>query len=195
MKILKLIAVAFLGVMALSCSDEDREKAANNITNELEVSFLKSDEIFNTLKIENIGLQKGNPPTPSGNISFKSTVPEANAEGELPEGTTEMNIEIVAPDNTTGVYAQLATRQGETVDRFFDISIANIKSKAKSLESTVDRTFNLNIAVTKDFPVGTFCLSLCVYDAAGNIASPVLVHATIVNVDGVKFLTTIKIVG
>ncbi len=191
MKTLKLFTIAMLSVFAFSCSDEDRKEFQDDLTDELEVVFLESDEIEDGLKIEGSELIKENPPQPSGGL----TIDEGNANKA---SDTSAEFTFTTDQEVTGVYAQLTTRQGTTVPRYYDIPVSSLETSAtdsgagsKNL-NTVSYTFNLDISDFEEVPVGTFCLSFCYYNTNG--VSNVIVGCATIALNGEqKILETVEI--
>ncbi len=189
MKNLKLIGLALLSALTFSCSDEDREDFTKDLSDNLEATFLESDEIEDGIAIEGATFVKTAPPAPTSDISFTGDARKA--------GDSTAEFVVTTDEAIDGVYAQLTTRNGTTVDRYFDIPVNQLGTPSSTVtaskgQNTTTYTFNLDITNFTEVPVGTFCLSFCIYRGP-SVSTPLVGCATIEIIDGAKVLTTVTI--
>ncbi len=194
MKTLKVITIAFLAAAAFSCSDEDRTEFQDDLSTNIEKSFLESDALADGFQIDGASLETGTPPAPSGDLQLLTPSASGN-------NTSNAQFSFETEQDVDGAFVQLTTRGGETLDRFFDIPAIALNSNAtpsqaaqKSLngQELVTYSFNIDITNIAEVPVGTFCFTFCFYNANG-VSNPVVGCAVIVKEGGRKIFKEVQI--
>ena len=177
----------FVAVMMAACGSDSNDPLDPD--NNEEPATLNSQAAFDGLDIDGASVVNGAPPAPNAQISLD--IPASTVLGVQDEG---FNIPFSTDGNAIGAYLQVTSDEGGLVDQYYDINLNSNKSIRPSLPLTGNEKMDalirksrkqnenedsLEIDLANSFPVGEFCVILCIYDGEGNISAPVQVCVTV----------------
>lgn len=167
MKTLKLIALSTLfALLAFACSEADREEFTKDLTDELQLKFLESDEIEKAFDIDGATFETGDA-TEGKTQSFSIEAPQPIINNA--KDTASFSFSTDEP--LDGVYTQLVTTNGTKADRYFDIPITSLENNG------TEYTFDLSLAdlteeELEEVPVGEICLLFSGYKGSQDVSNP-----------------------
>ena len=191
MKTTPVIILLLLVGLIFSCAKEDE---ISNQESSLQPEDLAKIELENTpldLKDLSISIQgaeeKTEEFTPNGLISL--TVPSTKS---LALSGTQFTVEFNSKDDFEGVYLQLQNTDGAKATSYFGGISYNGKSLKKNKKATflskntkiaeasnITGSYQFSVDLDSSVKPGTFCYSIWVYDAQGNISKPQEVCVTV----------------
>ncbi|MBL4887731.1 MAG: hypothetical protein JKZ03_04645 [Flavobacteriaceae bacterium] len=188
MKSLPFILIIMLFFTA--CNNDDDPTSifisSDEAINALEKTVLDPDTVSNNIIISGATKVTGNPPLPTGNLSFTTSTEEQSG-----FQSTGVQIKLNTTTPIAGVYLQIVSTDGTKANSFYNIPASAFGDEENSLKQNTNtfsfakkqftasnilntnETTIINVDFSANIPPGTFCGIFCVYDDEGNISEPI----------------------